>query len=271
MRYAFRSGCGSSLLAAAVTTALLTACGSSASHSTAARRAHPVASTTSTSQVSPTDSTAAEAPVLLPTTSSVTVDLSAPGGYTATAVFAHSGVQPAQGGLRTGALTLGSACQVDDQTDAVENFTLVLTNTTKGFSATPGITMLALAPQSSQMTVSAEITSGGQAQCFNLTTGQPEAFSLQANSALPAGGSSTVTGFLVLSGYYSPSSPNGNTTSADSILLQFQSDATQFSISGNRGLITNDYVTNTTPLIPGTSGGCLVNPPCPASYNVGTS
>jgi hypothetical protein len=78
---------------------------------------------------------------LLTMNTDVTLYLSAPGGYTGTGTFEIGSVQHASAGMQNGALTLGTSCQVNDQTDAVIPFIMSVTHTSSGFSASPGYTV----------------------------------------------------------------------------------------------------------------------------------
>ena len=103
----------------------------------------------------------------------------------------------------TGSFAAGSACNLDPQTDAVVPAQLVITNTTPGgFSEKIGAVL-------TSNSVQWEVDYSSGAQCGSEGSGGPLAIA----STDPVAPNATVTTplFFVLSNYYTPNQPQGNT------------------------------------------------------------
>jgi hypothetical protein len=150
----------------------------------------------------------------------VTIKLAGSEGATAAATFSYGAPERASASMRDGLAALGESCGFDEQTTAVEPFTLSLANTTSNFSETPSIVF---SLSSANFTGSgppwnldaATYYSSG-AQCINFGANQElgastSSVGLSPNAPLTAGGApTTVFGFLAMDGYYSPDHPNGD-------------------------------------------------------------
>jgi hypothetical protein len=130
-------------------------------------------------------------------------------GYTESGEFQVGAPEHIQTGMTNGTATLGNACSVNAQTDAVEPARLVITNTTAGFSSTIGLylhlslTLGADAPNAFDW--EGEYADGPQCDP-NLDSGM----SLDASATAAPSQSLTIDGFLILNNYYSPSDPSGD-------------------------------------------------------------
>ncbi len=196
-----------------------------------------------------------------------TLTLKGGSGYTATAIFRHGVLRAAAAALDNGGDSLGSACQVDDQTDAVEPFEVELTNTTAKFAATPAIQFTIDQPSAQNTDVSAEAAYSSGSQCTNLNQNYVnenggEWISFAPGGPLQAGQSSTTYGFVILPGYFSPSSPNGDPALAQNLIIQFGVGQSPqgFSIVSGSNLLPN-VPEDAIPLQPGTTS-CLVAAKC---------
>jgi hypothetical protein len=130
-------------------------------------------------------------------------------GYTFGGTVSLGAPQHFVQGLTQGQLTAGSACSIDAQTDAVVPAQLVLENTTKGFSAEPAVGL----SWSGIGSVEVDFSDGPQCEANG-------SFTTAAGSAVPTGQAFTDDMFIVLPGYYSPASPDGDASALSSDQLQ---------------------------------------------------
>jgi hypothetical protein len=153
------------------------------------RPAAPTAptSSTTTTTTSPTASYA----------NTWTFTAGASGGYTESGTISFGQAEKFHTGIKNGNVVAGSGCSVNPQTDAVVPYRFSVTNTTQGFSITPGLSV-------------SDVNAGiawevGGGQCIPVNGD----WDSKCPSTSP-GQSCTYLGFAVLSGYYSPSFPDGN-------------------------------------------------------------
>ncbi len=204
------------VLAAIVIAAIIGIAISTSSSSSPVSASYPAAADVQTAEtVSSTSTTAAP----LPMDTNVTLNLSAPGGYTGTGTFELGAVQHASSGLQNGAITLGSACQVNNETDAVIPFMMSVTNTSPGFSASPGYSVSLAQPAGGNLSISAEVQYSEGPQCITFSEGN---LGFSATDPMAPNASTTPSpGFFIVSNYYSPANPNGDHSSLSSASLQF--------------------------------------------------
>jgi hypothetical protein len=225
-------------------------------------------------QTSPTAVTTTSTPPL-PMNSVATLHLRSEDGYTAEVVLRRGDLQRANG-QQNGSLTVGTACQVNSQTDAVEPFSVTLTNTTPSYSASPSIAILADAPNSAPTGLLAEVGYEDAPQCVTFTpeaaqaAGEGGFVAISPSSALEPHGSSTTTGFFVVPHYYSPAHPSGDMALVQSVILALepQGGGNHFEVSSASGVMSSQAVSDAVPLVPGGNGGCLIHQPCPVPFNV---
>lgn len=146
------------------------------------------------------------------------------GGYRLSATFSRGNVQHARP-MQVDGFQMGSGCQLDDQTDAVEPFEFIFTNTTKGFSWGPEID-IAVQDYSTNLNdffnnneVEAEYPASGTAQC--LTLSDSEAIDLDWSDVSP-GETESFGGFFVVQNYYSPNQPSGEPSLLENTVISFQ-------------------------------------------------
>jgi hypothetical protein len=230
----------------------------------------------STSTEANTTTTTAQLPQVNPANlkSVATVKINNSDGYTATITLSRGSIRKAKP-LMNGSVSLGSACQVDMQTDGIEPFILTLTNTTTGYSDSPSAEIDAQAPAPiGALPVSAEVGYSSGAQCINFVSGASsednndssanQFMTVSANSPLAPGASTTVSGFLIAHNYYSPANPDGNPSSLQNIILTIepQYGGDNWNDAGGSGVMSSDVVANAIPFLPSGNGGCLIHQPC---------
>jgi hypothetical protein len=231
-------------------------------------------SSTSSATTAPAASTVSSPPPLLPMPLVAVLQLRSESGYTAEATL-RRGYLAQAAGQHNGALTLGTACQVNPQTDAIEPFELMVANTTTKFSASPGIEMMALAPHEASPDLRAEIDYSNGPQCITFTpeasaeTGGELAFS--PNEPLAPEKSTSAQGFLIAPNYYSPAHPQGDPALMREtiVAVQPQTGGEAYSVSSATGMLHSQAAPNAVAFLPGSDGGCLIHPPCPAPFNPG--
>jgi uncharacterized RDD family membrane protein YckC len=206
-------------LAAIVIAAIIGIAFGTSSSSSPVSASYPTAADVQTAETVSSTSTAA-AP--LPMDTNVTLNLSAPGGYTGTGTFELGAVQHASSGLQNGAITLGSACQVNNETDAVIPFMMSVTNTSAGFSASPDYSVSLVNAPTENLSISAEVQYNEGPQCINMSEVSETKLGISAaNPLAPNASSGPSPGFFIISNYYSPAAPSGDNSSLSSALLQF--------------------------------------------------
>ena len=237
----------------------------------------------STTPTTTAQTTTAAAPdAILPMPAIATLKLTSSDGYSATATFRHGPLRPA-GNLQNGDMTLGSACSVDDQTDAVEPFQLAITNTTAKFAASPGISFGLDIPPGQSPPITAEIGYSDGPQCIDLRPGDSETDTagLEPNDQLQPGQGVSATGFLIIPNYYSPAHPDGTPALVKDILIQIEPGGSgTFGIAGGTGLVPqtvdvqgqveNDGAGYAIRLPPG-ARSCIIAANGPPPYNVGNT
>lgn len=177
-----------------------------------------------------------------------TISAQAPGGYSETVTVLIGHVEHAKDGATNGSDTAGGACTFDSGTDALVPMVIDMTNTTSNFPASIGYAFTIEAPGATtgnsgdqNVSVSYEGSYSQGEQCSS-SDGN---ISGEKNN-VSNDGSSTVDGFLIISNYYSPANPNGNTALLADIDLSVPStlgagsvdgsaDTTQYTVSGVTG------------------------------------
>lgn len=120
--------------------------------------------------------------------------------------------------MQVAGIVLGSACSVNGETDAVIPWDLSLTNTTNGFSLSSGDVQLYLsegnsATPASHSYISYEFRAGGSPTCADQRTFlNGGSFMAGWGIDVPPQQSITLGGYVIISNYYSPAHPNGNTS-----------------------------------------------------------
>lgn len=234
-------------------------------------------STAAATQTTPTQSAVA-AQSEPPLNSVAVLHLRSESGYTANAEL-RRGVLEHAAGQKRGSLTLGTACQVNPQTDAVVPFAVTLTNTTSSYSASPGVEIVAAAPNDALPHLMAEPNYAEGPQCITFVprayhgdenTNGTDYLAVSAVSPLPPGGSVTTAGFFIVHGYYSPAHPSGDSQLLHGVELTFQpqSGGEGFTVASATGVRTSQAVTDAVPFVPGGKPGCLIHVPCPSPVNV---
>jgi hypothetical protein len=174
---------------------------------------------------------------LLPMGTNVTLNLSADGGYTGAGTLQLGALRHASAGLQNGALTLGAACQVDDETDAVIPFAMSVTNTSSGFSAAPGFSFSLSQSSDAELAMSAEVNYSDGPQCTTLA--DDDVSFAASNPMAPQDSTTPAPGFLIISNYYSPTYPSGDALSfsAADPALDFAGGGTDqtYSVQGATG------------------------------------
>lgn len=149
--------------------------------------------------------------------------LTRPGGYSFNVDVSIGQAQhlDASAVLTAGGSTLsaGSTCKVDRSTDAGVPFTITVTNTTSGFTASAGYAVAVY--QSSQLQglePEGEIGGGDASSCF--TNGFGGAV-LPTTGQLSPGASTAWPGFVIIRNYFSPNKPQGDSTLWENTALSF--------------------------------------------------
>jgi hypothetical protein len=238
---------------------------------------HPTSTTAAHVRTTPTQ-TAVAAQSEPPLNSVAVLHLRSESGYTANAELRRGALEHAASQKR-GSLTLGTACQVNSQTDAIVPFEITLTNTTSSYSASPGIEIVAVAPNNDLPHLMAEPNYAEGPQCVTFVPGAyhgdentngTDYLAVSAASPLAPGGSVTTPGFFIVHGYHSPAHPNGDTQLLHGVELTFQpqSGGEGFNVASASGVRTSQAVTDAVPFVPGGTPGCLIRVPCPPPVNV---
>lgn len=180
----------------------------------------PFGSTVATTTTSPT--------VTVPAgtlTKTWSFSATASGGYSMDGTVSVGRPQHYRKGLSNGTTVAGSACQFDSQTVGVIPATLSATNTTKGFSETAGVFIVNVGTQSTTASTTlqpeirweAQYTSGGQCDGGTTTGSSVDVTSTQP---LGPGQSVSVSGFFIVTNYFSPNHPDGNVAALDGSLFR---------------------------------------------------
>ncbi len=147
------------------------------------------------------------------------------GGYTFSGSVSLGSPTHPTPGLTEGTLVAGSACDIDDQTDAVIPGVVNLTNTTSGFNTQATVTM----DWSSESIVGIEAGYSNGPTCDGDQGSGTDEFGLQSNDALAPNSGIETDIFIVISDYYTPDHPHG-----DKSLLE-QADLTLVDSSTSSG------------------------------------
>jgi hypothetical protein len=216
----------------------------------------------------------------------ITYNLVSEQGFHGQIVFERAPVEEAEPAVRTnGTLSEGASCAIDQETDAVEPIHVDVRNTTHKFSASPGVAIMTKTPHGELPNAEVELGYSEGPECVELigAASQYEAAegyggvaNLTPTEPLSPGGSISADGFLIFKHYYSPAHPQGQPDQyVNSILLVEPVDNEEhFGIGNAEGvlvpkgnqIVQNSAVHNALPLLPGLSGGCLVQPPCEAAF-----
>ena len=143
-----------------------------------------------------------------------------------------------QSGLANGQDVAGSACTLD-QTDALIPFEMTLTNTTTGFdtfvtASFSGIGSTSL-PGFPGAELDVEAAYSGGSQCFNSANGD-SSFSTNSSVTLSPNGNSVLFGFFVVTNFYSPNFPNGDTSMLDGTVLSVYQTQSYSPTDGSAGI-----------------------------------
>jgi hypothetical protein len=201
------------LVAAAVfLTVVATACGSSAVNATpptiGVTQPNPGATTITTTTTQPTLNSAGPLPNRW--------TYSGPGplgnGYSQSVTFAAGSLQHYTPDLTNNGFIAGTKCTINQNTDAVIPFEVIMTNTTPSFSI-PVIEMNMMKLPGSSITNSEDAVEGGCQPITGVIIG------VNASNLAP-GASSTDYGFFVVSNDYSPNYPNGDPNALQNATLE---------------------------------------------------
>lgn len=206
-------------------------------------------------------------------------------GYTSKAELQRGLIRPAGPESINGSLSAGSACELDYEKDAVEPIQLRVYNTTDQFSASVGMAVRAATPHGELPGLHAEIGYSEGPECLELSgytsqysaaEGGGELIAFASTEPLEPGDFISAQGFLILDDYYSPAHPQGNPAHYTNtiLVLEPQYGGENFTVARAEGVlepkgdeaVQNSAVHNAIPVIPGTEGGCLVQPPCEAAF-----
>lgn len=208
----------------------------------------------------------------------VTLHLHSDEGYTAEVVLRRGNLEPAKPGSRQGRLRLGSACQINYKTAAVEPYELSIINTTRRYEAKPGIDVIAKTPHAELPGLLAEIGYTNEPECIELSGdaypgdeneggGGQDYVALAPTNPLPAGQATFAPGFFILPKYYSPAHPQGNPLMFKNTILELDPSGSEgFGVTSASGVLKSTVSSSAVSLLPGGNGGCVANPPCPAAF-----
>ena len=204
-----------------------------------------------------------------------TAELRSGDGYTATVTFRRGDLQRVEQQVHGG--IPAAACGANAERDALLPFSVLLENTTGNFDATPGVHVFARKPLSANPQVDAAYGAPGEPTCAELASDASQTFDhgedqivVVPAAPLPPRETHEVHGFLIAKGYYSPQAPDGDAEPFADVVLEFQpqTGGDGFSVIAQENLTDALAVKHATAFLPGTSGGCLLDPPCPPAFVV---
>lgn len=145
-----------------------------------------------------------------------TLTATSPQGYAMKGTLSVGHPQHLQSGLANGSALAGSSCNINSQTAAVIPATLTLTNDTRNFNAGVAVDITGLGTRSStgSSTGSQGLRWEGDYSSGEACDGSTGSSSVSLRSTNPLSPSqrTTLYGFFVVTGFYSPAHPDGDTT-----------------------------------------------------------
>lgn len=143
--------------------------------------------------------------------------MTAVGGYAVAGAISVGAPVHSTLGLRNGDDTAGSACDIDQQTDALVPFTVRLTNSTSRFNTNMAVTVGLDQQSDDALSIDAEMHYTAGSVCSDQRSSNT--IGLATLQPAVSGSAVVANGFIVVHGFYTPDSPNGNqSTLADTTL-----------------------------------------------------
>jgi hypothetical protein len=174
----------------------------------------PHSSAPSSTTVTPSSSSPVTPPISYTNTWNFTATTDV-GGYSESGTISVGQVQKFEDGLVNDGVTAGATCTVDPQTDAVAPFKVTLTNTSNGFTTGLGASIAEDNAQGQGTSINWELGYAGGPQC----TQSDNSLVLDCTS-VSSGDSCSLSGWAIVTGYYTPDALDGNTAGLQAITLQ---------------------------------------------------